>query len=407
MKNKTTTEILEALILKRYNDNIVVLSDLDDKNLATKETMKVRRDLKKNGFKWNSQIQKWFINQDNFTKAKFLIQSLNQDNNEVNNGGIEKIINALEDLEVFTENLSGSNNKKDELKKRIESYIDSLANETDEVKLSEEMGRFLTFTSKLKKRSISNMLLIYIQDPQATHVEGFQSWKSKFNRMVQRGSKGIFIYQPIFKNKKEKELDRDNINPKNDNPVYFKAVAVFDIRFTAVIEGMDDKVVPTPEWYSDVEPDEISNKLIEALKIIFNKHDIKLTNTTAKKGEKGYSADGHINITADVINGSTLSTATHEFAHELMHWKSGSPFFDDATKVIKDNPQMSPNALRELQAESVSYIVLKHFNIPVKHHATYLALWKSSGELIRRNMGILNKVSEYIITDIEETVKEM
>jgi hypothetical protein len=145
---------------------------------------------------------------------------------------------------------------------------------------------------------------------------------------------------------------------------------------------------------------------MEALRIILEKHDIELTNSGAKGKEKGYSADGHINITADVINGAALSTGVHEFAHELMHWQKSSPYFDEATKIMKDNPQIPVNRLRELQAEGVSYIVLKHYNIPVKHHPTYMAVWKASGELIKRNMSILIKVSEYIINDINETVEK-
>ena len=172
------------------------------------------------------------------------------------------------------------------------------------------------------------------------------------------------------------------------------------------MNGKTDKVVSTPQWYSDVEPDEISNKLIEALKIIFDKHNIKLTHNDAHHNEKGYSANEHVNITADVINGAVLSTVTHEFAHELMHWSNSSPFYEDVNKIIKDNPTIPRNRLEELQAESVSYIVLTHFNIPVKHQAKYLALWKASGDLIKRNMGILIPVAHYIINEINTTVEE-
>ncbi len=61
-------------------------------------------------------------------------------------------------------------------------------------------------------------------------------------------------------------------------------------------------------------------------------------------------------------------------------------------------------ALGELQAESVSYVVLKHYGIPVAHHATYLALWKANKEKIQKNLEIISKVAQFIIDKIDKQV---
>jgi hypothetical protein len=88
----------------------------------------------------------------------------------------------------------------------------------------------------------------------------------------------------------------------------------------------------------------------------------------------------------------------HEIAHELMHWKKSSIYF------IDNGEGKSKNELQELQAESVSYVVLKHYGIPVAHHATYLALWKANKERIQNNLEIISKVSQFIIDKIDTRV---
>ena len=58
--------------------------------------------------------------------------------------------------------------------------------------------------------------------------------------------------------------------------------------------------------------------------------------------------------------------------------------------------------MKELQAESVSYVVLKHYGLPVQHHTTYLALWKANKEKIQKNLEGISKVSQFIINKIDE-----
>jgi hypothetical protein len=57
--------------------------------------------------------------------------------------------------------------------------------------------------------------------------------------------------------------------------------------------------------------------------------------------------------------------------------------------------------MKELQAESVSYVVLKHYNLPVKQHPTYLALWKANKDKVMKNLQVIVKCSKYIIDGID------
>jgi len=88
----------------------------------------------------------------------------------------------------------------------------------------------------------------------------------------------------------------------------------------------------------------------------------------------------------------------HELAHELMHRPNTSIYY------INNGEGKTATELKELQAESVSYVVLKHYGIPVSHHATYLALWKANKERIENNLQIISKVSQFIITKIDDEI---
>ena len=126
--------------------------------------------------------------------------------------------------------------------------------------------------------------------------------------------------------------------------------------------------------------------------------NIKLTQDKTQRGEKGYSAGDHINLSSDVEGAAKVSTLVHEMAHELMHWRKKSLFY------VGDEMR-SDKAMLELQAESVSYVVLKHFNIPVTHHPTYLALWKANKDKIKSNLELISKVSQFIIGRVEVVSK--
>jgi len=91
-------------------------------------------------------------------------------------------------------------------------------------------------------------------------------------------------------------------------------------------------------------------------------------------------------------------TFIHEIAHELLHFKKGSVFHIDDENMTKQD--------KEIQAESVSYIVLKHYDLPAKHQATYLTLWKTNQDALKKNLGVIKKVSDFIIQKIDEIAAE-
>ena len=63
---------------------------------------------------------------------------------------------------------------------------------------SEALKTYLATMSRFPKYSWGNVLLIFTQKPNASHVAGFQTWR-KLKRFVRKGEKGIVIFAPVVK----------------------------------------------------------------------------------------------------------------------------------------------------------------------------------------------------------------
>lgn len=380
----------EALLLKKVPDKdvIAVQSDLEDRRKASKETFNNKKKLKDGGFNWDANIGAWIISNTNLQQAQKTLNTINK---------TEIFIDKLEDIGEMVADSDAPN--KTNLNDKIKLFIDDLANATDEASADAKIKQYLNFFSKVRKRSFTNTLLIFIQNPDATHVEGFRTWQTKFNRSVKKGAKGITIFAPMsYSNNDADETEIDKqVNQKN---ISFRPKAVFDVADT---EPMNEKgILPEePKWFDNNTPNETADELFQYVEQVLEELGINLTKTDAKGGEKGYSAGEHINLTSNIAGVGRLSTLVHELAHELMHWKKSSPFYDDANLKANNSRES-----QELQAESVSYTVLRHYEIPVQHHATYLALWKANKEKIKDNLDIIIKVSKFIIEKIDKVASE-
>jgi hypothetical protein len=400
MKNLILKKLKEHLLLKKMTvpatetepekKYLVVVSDRENPKEASDETWKNKDAIKKDKiFTWDNFTKLWRTDVNNLAQAQ---EILNKINKKVD------FINSLEDIKDYVIK-DGTITDSKSLTSKLTSYIDDLGKATDEKATDAAIRRYLTFQSKFHSYSFSNTILILIQKPNATKVAGRDDWRKKFNRYVVAGAEGIWIFRPLFadKNKKKRgsDLDDEGLDSavKDNRLVGFKAVQVYDISDTKPFEGAED-VVGEPEWFTETPPDELTQKLYKYVSQVIEKENIKLTKSDAKGGEKGYSAGGHINMSSSVEGAGEVSTLVHELAHELMHWPSSKFYQGDEIK--------SDKRLKELQAESVSYVVMKHFNIPVQHHSTYIYLWKGNKEAITKNMETIRKVAKYIIDQIDE-----
>ena len=106
----------------------------------------------------------------------------------------------------------------EQVKKLMDELVDGVTGIFD----SEKYKSYLRTMAKFPHYSFNNTLLIYLQRPAASHVAGYQTWKSKFGRQVKKGEKGIQILAPVtYKTKKKKtEEDRETKDQEEPDPFY-------------------------------------------------------------------------------------------------------------------------------------------------------------------------------------------
>lgn len=373
-----------SLTLDKENDVLAVVSTEETEKKARQETYRNRALLKSNGFKWSGT--NWTIDKSEFEKAKKVITQANK---------TDYIVSKLEDLQDFIGGRS-ADPRKDALNKKIQEYINKLANETDETAASAEIKKYLDFFAGFHQYSYHNKILIFLQMPEAKRVAAYNTWKKK-GRQVRKGEKGIMILVPIFRKGENPKSKKNQTAADEDKtigaPIGFKVGNVFDISQTEAVSEEGD-IPMGDDWWSTNEPSEVADRLYDLIVDAAEAEGIRISRDESHGNELGYSKGGHINVKSDVEGVGQAATLAHEYAHELMHWRDKSKFY--AGDDVKKN-----HALKELQAESVAYVVCKHYGLPVAHHTKYLALWKASGSKIKSNIELISRVAHHIIKGVD------
>ena len=78
---------------------------------------------------------------------------------------------------------------------------------------SEQLERYLAVMSHFHRYSFGNVMLILMQNPDATHVAGFRKWK-ELGRHVKKGEKGIGILAPLRRKEKVEDESSEGVAPR-------------------------------------------------------------------------------------------------------------------------------------------------------------------------------------------------
>ena len=284
---------------------------------------------------------------------------------------------------------------------RLKALTDKLENGVSDIFQSGQYAEYLAAMSKFHHYSFSNSLLIFMQRPDATHVAGYNDWKNVFGRQVKAHEKGIQILAPCFYNK---WTQRQKINEQTGLPVQgadgqpvmewvreqrvrYKVVSVFDISQT---EGKELPVLGVPELTGDVmEYDGILEKLktLSPLPVVFE---------AFPKDAKGYCsyAEQRIVIQPDMSQQQTVKTLVHEIAHAKLHLPTGT------------GPEERPSrTAREVEAESVAYVVCQHLGIDTSDYSfAYVAGWSRDQDMtvLKASLERIRATAAELIDGMEE-----
>ena len=392
------------LRMDKANNKIVVVSTLENPREAGNETYRNKDALKGNGFRWDPSITAWTIDVDKFGVATSVIRYVNsgykwdsRKNTWMEPAGDSKLEDLIQKIEDLPDFVMGDANisRSQELAIKIENFIKQLADAVQGETTTGQVAEYLAFSKRFRKYSFNNTVLIFVQKPNATYVAGFNAWK-KMGVTVNKGAKAIYIYAPITKKEDDLKPNDDGTDGQemtDKTRMYFRAVPVFDISDTNAEEkGIKPQ---KPEWHDPNTPSEVADRIFEYALEFCKDKGIKITHDTAKGGEMGWAKGDHINLSSNISGVNKLATLIHEIAHSLLHFKDSSVFFGDEYTLNLTSAQA------ELQAESVSYTVLKNYDLPVTHQATYLALWKADKDAVIKNMTIIKKVANFIIDGID------
>ena len=294
-------------------------------------------------------------------------------------------------------------NREEQLKQITEQLEQGVA----EIFTSEKYTEYLNTMAKFHNYSFNNTLLIAMQKPEATLVAGYQAWQKKFNRQVKRGEKGIQIIAPApFKEKQEIEKTDPETGEivigKDGQPeteVVERVITKF--RVTTVFDVSQTTGEPIPEFeVSELDGDVlIYHDFMESLKMVA---PVPIRFIEIDGEAKGFYqlVDKYIAIQPGMSEAQTMKTAVHETAHAVLHDRDQM----EAEGIVKDQ------LTREVEAESVAYVVCNHFGLDTSEYSfSYIASWSSGKNMkeLRASMDTIRKTSADMIGQIEEKLKEL
>jgi len=390
----------------------------------------------------------WINNPEDEAKKiegiKKLAQFLNKERS-VDNTGDETIdkFEGFEDVQAFigrlremlTEINIQDEAKQKELTRGIENFIKELAQSVDAVAANEKLAEFFEWRRKFHTFSLNNTILIFVQKPNATQVASKTTWK-KLGFTPKEGATQIWLWRPHLRPKspefKEKirkefiakygkggvlspkyekmlkdELDKPMVDTTK-RPILYPTYDITDVVNEAGESGAE-KAPQKPElMWSNNTPNEIGDKIAEAMYKIIPAYGIKLSFYKPTGGEKGYSASGDIHLSDELVGIAKASTAVHEFAHEIMHQSYVKSVAAKGQKTSEKSKLIQAayvgrdvSKTLELQAEGVAYVVLRQFGINEAEHAVnYIALWNGDHDSVMGNLDIITRTANLIINEI-------
>jgi len=289
---------------------------------------------------------------------------------------------------------------------RLTELTDRLENGIRDLYASGQYAAYLAAMSKFHRYSFGNALLILLQCPHATRVAGYTTWKKSFGRNVKRSEKGIQILAPctsrryIWQEAKDPDTGIVQKNP-DGSPVMeaalvtvtrFKVATVFDISQT---EGRELPSIGVAQLTGDVADYQQYYDSLVALSPV----PVVVDYVPGKANGYFSSAEQRIVLRSGLSQLQTIKTLVHEIAHAKLHDPKGG-----VNEIPKGRRE------KEVEAESVAYVVCQHFGIDTSEYSFgYVAGWSKGKELaeLRDSLDTIHSTAGEIISALDDSPKEL
>ena len=293
-----------------------------------------------------------------------------------------------------------------ETAERVKALTEKLEAGVKEVFESEKYKTYLKAMSRFHHYSFGNVMLILMQCPEASLVAGYTAWKKQFGRTVKKGEHGIQIIAPV---KRSKLVSQDKLDPDTQQPVIgpdgkpekepvfvqyqgFQVAYVFDVSQT---EGRELPSLGVDELTGDVPNFDAMFSAVEAISPV----PVEFRPASAAKGCYNH-LERKIYVNEGMSQVQTLKTLIHETAHALLH----------ASSVLDDEIPKKDRHTKEVEAESIAYVVCQHFGIDTSDYSfPYVTCWSRGKELpeLKASLECISKTASSLITSMEAACPEL
>lgn len=293
-----------------------------------------------------------------------------------------------------------------ETAERVKALTEKLEAGVKEVFESEKYKTYLKAMSRFHHYSFGNVMLILMQCPEASLVAGYTTWKKQFGRTVKKGEHGIQIIAPV---KRSKLVSQDKLDPDTQQPVIgpdgkpekepvfvqyqgFQVAYVFDVSQT---EGRELPSLGVDELKGHVPNYDSMFSAVEAISPV----PVEFRPTSAAKGCFNH-LERKIYVNEGMSQVQTLKTLIHETAHALLHDSS----------VLDDEIPKKDRHTKEVEAESIAYVVCQHFGIDTSDYSfPYVTGWSRGKELpeLKASLDCISKTASSLITSMEAACPEL
>lgn len=269
--------------------------------------------------------------------------------------------------------------KSDRFHQLTEAALEGLQGALDKGQ-SDALKTWLNAMSRFHRYSWLNVLLIAFQNPRATRVAGFNTWRTQFRRCVKKGEKGIMIMAPVLRSVgsvDERRSDGTIESREVRKIVNVKPVYVFDVTQTDG-EPLPEfaKVAGDPAHYS------------QRLKAFIQSRGITLQYAENLGGALGCSSGGRISILSGQTAAAEFSTLAHEYAHEALH--------------RGERRTQTSRTVRETEAEAVAYVVCQAIGLETSTASSdYIHLYQGDKEVLAESLLYVRNASAEILSGLE------
>lgn len=404
--------------------------------------------IKKYGGKWDSFAKRWFwwLSADKAKTQQILNNQVNPAIDELtkietpigdrrNSNDIKsQLAEMLEALDTIlatpvAKTEEGNAMDANSIKNKVASFKEKLVSITSSKEFKMLLGPIIKFKqAQGHQYSFYNIILIYLQDPDATMVKSKTRWKD-MNRVVKDGAPIIWIntpvnmirYTPEQKEKITKDFlmelgvetiddltpgqkERLSIKLSGYKPRDYELKPAYDHRFTEPIMGKEDLAPKANtsdiDWFDDKSPSSKKTvSLYDAAIVSIKELGIKFSYADDLGGARGVSLGGEIKLLTDCSkkkNIGDFNTAVHEFSHELLH---------QSFLKVKNNTKYGSffvgtkqgRAMVEQQAELSAWIICQYFGYEMPTSINYMGCWGMDEKAAARVFDTVANISSYII----------